>query len=201
VDYTTGGEAAFAVSLKSLGGHGHDVAAGFVFASDLFDAVLPKPPRRSTLFRSLAISLTAWRPTRPTLPSRDVQPRRVLVVEDSLVNQLVAKSFLTSQGHEVMIAENGQVALEMISGLDAFDIILMDVQMPVLDGLQATRQLRERETEHGWLRMPLLALTGNAMPEEKEACLAAGMDACLTKPLTMSEVQAFVAPTPKRHHA
>jgi CheY-like chemotaxis protein len=169
--------------------------------SDLFDVVLPKPLRRSTLFRSLAISLTGWRPTRPTLPSSDVQPRRVLVVEDSLVNQLVTKSFLTNQGHEVTIAENGQMALEMISGPDAFDLILMDVQMPVLDGLQATRQLRERETKHGWLRMPVLALTGNVMQEEKEACLAAGMDGCLTKPLTMSEVQAFVAETPIRRPA
>lgn len=166
--------------------------------SELFEVVLPKPLRRSTLHRALAITLCGWQPMRVVQPAISAAPRHVLVVEDSLVNQLVAKSFLTNCGHEVTIAENGQVALDLLVDPTAFDLILMDVQMPVLDGLQATQQLRQREADNGWPRWPVMALTGNAMQEEQDACLAAGMDGCMTKPLTMSVLQDLVAETPIR---
>lgn len=166
--------------------------------TEMFEVVLPKPLRRSTLTRALATSLTDWQPVKPPTPHTEVNPRRVLVVEDSIVNQMVAKSFLTNEGHEVQIAADGQVALDLLTDPNAFDLILMDVQMPVLDGLEATRQLREREAKNGWPRWPVIALTGNAMQKEQDECLAAGMDACMTKPLKMSELQALVAETPRR---
>jgi hypothetical protein len=124
----------------------------------------------------------------------------VLVVEDSIVNQKVAESFLARDGHEVTLAENGQDALDLLTDPNQFDLILMDVQMPVLDGLETTRRLRKREAENGWTRWPVMALTGNAMQEEQDACLAAGMDACMTKPMRMSEINAIVAETPVRNH-
>ena len=166
--------------------------------ANLFNVVLPKPLRRSTLIRALAASLTDWKPAKSVSTSPSAQPRRVLVVEDSVVNQMVAKSFLTREGHDVTIAENGQVALDLLTDPNAFDLVLMDVQMPVLDGLQATRQLREREAENGWPRWPVMALTGNAMQEEQDECMAAGMDGCMTKPLAMREIQTLVFETPRR---
>lgn len=80
----------------------------------------------------------------------------------------------------------------------AFDLILMDVQMPVLDGLETTRRIREREQNHDWPRWPVVALTGNAMQEELDACLKAGMDHCMTKPINMHETLALIAETPIR---
>ncbi|WP_153558690.1 transporter substrate-binding protein [Roseimaritima sediminicola] len=167
--------------------------------SDLFEVVLPKPLRRSTLMRALATSLTAWQPKKTVAAPPAAEPRRILVVEDSAVNQMVAKAFLTNHGHDVTIAENGRVALDLLTDPHAFDLVLMDVQMPVMDGLQATRQLRQWEAEKGWSRLPVVALTGNAMQEEQDECLAAGMDGCLTKPLVMSDLQSLVAKTPPRH--
>ncbi|QDV86193.1 response regulator [Planctomycetes bacterium TBK1r] len=105
---------------------------------------------------------------------------------------------MTNEGHEVTIAENGQVALDLLTDPTAFDLILMDVQVPVLDGLKTTAPLRQREAAKGWPRWPVMALTGNAMLEEQDACLAAGMDGCMTKPITMSELQGLVAKTPSR---
>jgi CheY-like chemotaxis protein len=168
--------------------------------SELFDVVLPKPLRRSTLARALATSLTDWQPAKPVQPASTVEPHRVLVVEDSIVNQKVAESFLARDGHQVTLAANGQDALDLLTDPNAFDLILMDVRMPVLDGLEATRRIREREAQNGWQRWPVMALTGNAMPEEKDECLAAGMDGCMTKPMRMSEINAIVAETPVRNH-
>jgi CheY-like chemotaxis protein len=74
----------------------------------------------------------------------------------------------------------------------------MDVEMPVLDGLETTRRIRQREKERGWPRWPVIALTGNAMQQELEECLAAGMDQCLTKPMNLHEALALVAETPRR---
>lgn len=166
--------------------------------ADLFAAVLAKPLRRSALLRTLASIMTDWRPEKLATPPTQVEQRRVLVVEDSLVNQKIAEGFLTKGGHSVTIAENGQDALELLTSPNAFDLILMDIQMPVLDGLETTRRLRQREQERGWPRWPVIALTGNAMAEEKVECLAAGMDGCLTKPMNLKEVQVLVSETPRR---
>ena len=106
---------------------------------------------------------------------------RVLLVEDNEVNRLVAQRMLEHLGLEVLTAGDGASALAM-AGEQRFDCILMDVQMPVMDGLEATRALRRRERESGRDPIPIVALTANAMFEERQRCLAAGMDAHLAKP-------------------
>ncbi|HEY2590100.1 MAG TPA: response regulator, partial [Steroidobacteraceae bacterium] len=105
---------------------------------------------------------------------------RVLVVEDNAVNQQVTRRFLERLGCEVDVAENGQRAVEFCAH-SRYDIILMDVQMPVMDGLTATREIRRQEASDR--RTPIIALTASAMTDELERCVAAGMDGLLTKPL------------------
>ncbi|MGB6452477.1 MAG: PAS domain-containing protein [Steroidobacteraceae bacterium] len=121
--------------------------------------------------------------TRGSLAGDKGPPRyrgRVLVVEDNGVNQQVTRRFLERLGCEVEIAENGQRAVEFCARA-RYDLILMDVQMPVMDGLAATREIRRHETAER--RTPIIALTASAMTDELERCLAAGMDGLLTKPL------------------
>jgi CheY-like chemotaxis protein len=107
---------------------------------------------------------------------------KVLVVEDNVVNQQVAKRFLQRLGCEVVVAENGQRGVDEY-GRDQFGLVLMDVQMPVMDGLAATRTIRARELAGH--RVPIVALTASAMTDEMERCTAAGMDAVLAKPLEL----------------
>ena len=115
----------------------------------------------------------------------------VLLVEDNLVNQKVARAMLERMGHRVLVAADGA------KGLDAFaqggiDLVLMDMQMPVMDGLEATRQLRRMEQDRGLPRTPVLALTANAMAEDRDACLAAGMDDFIAKPMNKAGLAAAV---------
>jgi CheY-like chemotaxis protein len=106
---------------------------------------------------------------------------RILLVEDNPVNQMVAQSILARRGHTVVTADNGRAALELLEG-EPFDVALMDVQMPVMDGLEATAAIRDRERGAG-RHLPILALTANAQPDDRERCLRAGMDGYLTKPV------------------
>jgi two-component system sensor histidine kinase/response regulator len=110
----------------------------------------------------------------------------VLVVEDNEVNREVARRFLERLGLKVVVAPDGQAALDACSERD-FDLILMDVQMPVMDGLTATRELRKREGDRK--RTPIVALTASAMSGELNRCLAAGMDGLLTKPLEVERLR------------
>jgi CheY-like chemotaxis protein len=110
---------------------------------------------------------------------------KVLVVEDNVVNQQVAKRFLQRLGCEVVVAENGQRGVEEYSR-DQFALVLMDVQMPVMDGLAATRAIRAQELAGH--RVPIVALTASAMTDELERCTAAGMDAMLAKPLELAKL-------------
>jgi two-component system sensor histidine kinase/response regulator len=105
---------------------------------------------------------------------------RVLLVEDNVVNQRVACSLLERQGHAVVVAENGRLALEALESAD-FDVVLMDVQMPVMDGLTATAAIRKREAGTG-RHLPIVALTANALKGDRERCLDAGMDGYVAKP-------------------
>jgi CheY-like chemotaxis protein len=105
---------------------------------------------------------------------------RVLLVEDNVVNQRVARSLLERHGHAVVVAENGRLALEALNGAE-FDIVLMDVQMPVMDGLAATQAIRQREEGTG-RHLPIVALTANALKGDRERCLEAGMDGYVAKP-------------------
>jgi CheY-like chemotaxis protein/HPt (histidine-containing phosphotransfer) domain-containing protein len=106
----------------------------------------------------------------------------VLLVEDHPVNQKVAQKLLERLGLTVDVADNGEIALEKLRGR-AYAMVLMDCQMPVLDGYSATRRLREIESEQGKPRMPVIAMTAHAMSGDRERCLQAGMDDYLSKPL------------------
>lgn len=116
-----------------------------------------------------------------------VHPPRVLLVEDGRANQVVATRFLERLGHEVTLAENGREALAAM-GRESFLAVLMDVGMPIMDGLEATRCIRLREQEMG-RHTPIIALTSNTEPGDREACLAAGMDDYLSKPVQAGELQ------------
>jgi len=112
-----------------------------------------------------------------------VTPRRVLVAEDNAINQRLARVILEKRGHAVEVVRTGREAVEAV-GAESFDVVLMDVQMPEMDGLEATRLIREREAREGdGRRIPIVALTAHAMGGDRERCLAAGMDDYATKPL------------------
>ncbi|MBS0348894.1 MAG: response regulator [Proteobacteria bacterium] len=148
-------------------------------------ATLAKPVLLSNLQRVLA-GLVAWR--RPLMPADAAQQdearllrehggARVLVVEDSRINQEVTLSLLESVGLRADLAENGAQAVDKAAGT-GFDLILMDMQMPVMDGIEATEAIRARG-----LAMPILAMTANAFGEDRERCLQAGMNDHLSKPV------------------
>jgi len=112
---------------------------------------------------------------------------KVLVVEDNAVNQKVARHILERLGCDVSVARNGVEALELLAALTV-DLILMDVQMPVMDGIAATARIREMESQ-GRSRTPIVALTANAMTGDYDECMAAGMDSFLTKPLNVDRLR------------
>ena len=112
--------------------------------------------------------------------------RRVLVVEDNLVNQTLALRVLEKRGYEVTVAGDGQAALnELQKG--SFDVVLMDVEMPVMDGLQATAAIREREKADGG-HTPIIAMTAHALKGDAERFIAGGMDAYVSKPIRTGEL-------------
>jgi CheY-like chemotaxis protein len=111
-----------------------------------------------------------------------------MLVEDNPVNRKVAVRLLEKQGHTVATANNGREALELLDQMDwQLDLILMDVQMPEMDGYQATAAIRQLETKSG-RRLPIVAMTAHALDRDRERCLAAGMDAYLTKPIRMEKL-------------
>ena len=120
-------------------------------------------------------------------PSRKL---RVLLVEDNLVNQKLAMVLMGKWGHECTLAQNGQEAVNLYP-TQRWDLILMDMQMPVMGGLEATRIIREQEGASG-RRTPILAMTANAMAADRQACLDAGMDDHLAKPLNAKSLQACI---------
>ncbi len=124
-------------------------------------------------------------------PQAPMRAARVLVAEDNVVNQRLVKRMLEKLGHTVDIAVDGAqaVTLAVASG---YDIILMDCSMPEKDGYQATREIRRLQLEGASPRTPIIALTANAMPEDREKCLAAGMDDYLSKPISQEDLRAMV---------
>ncbi len=108
--------------------------------------------------------------------------RRILIVEDNLMNQKIASFFLEKAGYEYLIASNGQEAVDVITQGAQFDAILMDCMMPVMDGITATRAIRDWETEQGVTPLPIIALTASVLDEDIKDCFEAGMNAYLPKP-------------------
>ncbi len=170
-----------------------------VDAGRLFAAVLTKPLRRSQLFGSLCRAMEgaagapeeSW-PSReqPPVAPRPVGPR-VLLVEDNPVNREVAVGMLENVGCRPDVADNGWQAIEAMNIRD-YDVVLMDCQMPVMDGLSATAEIRRREAGAGHAHVPIIALTANAMEGDRERCLAAGMDDFLSKPFTQHQLAALL---------
>ena len=117
----------------------------------------------------------------PTGSDKPAAPLRILVVEDNRFNQMVALGMLEKDRHDVSIAENGRVALEQLER-QRFDVVLMDVEMPEMDGIEATQAIRESERDTG-AHVPIVGLTAHAMQGDEERCLAAGMDAYVPKPI------------------
>lgn len=121
----------------------------------------------------------------------DVPSQRILVAEDNKLNQKVVTLILRKLGHAITIAENGKAAVDRYEK-ESFDMIFMDIQMPVMDGLTATRAIRRLE-EHKASRIPIIALTANAMKGDREQCLAAGMDDYVPKPIKLKHISDVIA--------
>lgn len=132
-------------------------------------------------------------PAKPQAPAAPAASRnlRVLLAEDNLVNQKVAVHLLERCGHTVLVANDGREALD-IAKRETLDIVLMDVQMPEMDGFQATAAIREWERDRGG-HLPIVALTAHAMDGDRERCLAQGFDSYLAKPFRPVELQAVLA--------
>ena len=117
--------------------------------------------------------------------------QKVLLAEDNFINQSLMVYLLEDAGHQVVVANNGKEAVEAVVNDQSFDLILMDVQMPEMDGYEATSAIRELESMTG--RIPIIALTANAMAGDRDKCLNAGMDAYTTKPVQMETLEALMA--------
>ena len=164
---------------------------------------LAKPVRQSELFNCLVTGLSGSSATmsHTVEPSGTVNEAarhhgHVLLVEDNAMNQLVATKLVEKLGYSVVVAENGREALDAIAQRSSaglgFDAVLMDCQMPEMDGYEATRQLRRLEGDVG-RRLPVIAMTAAAMEGDRERCLAAGMDDYVTKPVRSAAVDAVLA--------
>jgi CheY-like chemotaxis protein len=163
-------------------------------------ARLTKPVRRSDLYNALVEAL--WRkralagaaaPEKAPRHQRTRRSVRVLLVEDNAVNQRVALAMLKRFGCQVEVVETGQAAADALAS-SRFHLVLMDVQLPGMDGMQATRLIRAAESAKGVppdaesVRVPIVALTAHAGKEDREECLAAGMDDWLPKPFGLDQL-------------
>lgn len=131
-----------------------------------------------------------------TLPTPSLPPvrfsGRVLLAEDNPINRLVATEMLSDLGLRVEGAADGKEALEQL-GLAVYDLVLMDCQMPVLDGYRATELWRQREIDEGRKRTPIAAVTANALPADRQRCLDCGMDDYLAKPYKREDLIGLLA--------
>ncbi|WP_460510219.1 response regulator [Hydrogenophaga soli] len=156
----------------------------------VLDGFLVKPVTGSMLYDSVADAMALARGTAPQAAvqrtsCQHLSGMRLLLVEDNLINQQVAQELLSREGAVVDIAHNGQEAVDRLRDApEAFDLVLMDMQMPVLDGIQATHAIRQRLH----LRMPIVAMTANAMASDREACLMAGMNDHVGKPFDLQHL-------------
>ncbi|MBA3583571.1 MAG: response regulator, partial [Gemmatimonadetes bacterium] len=181
--------------LLSSSGNGHRDAR----EDGAFDGSLVKPVRQSQLYEEIQMVMagdpagavengSTPAPVVPGAAPGEGAGPPVLVVEDTLVNQVVVSRMLQKSGFLAQVVENGHKALDALSSR-SYAAILMDCQMPELDGYETTREVRRREREQNGRRIPIIAMTANAMKGERERCLAAGMDDYMTKPLRKQTVR------------
>jgi CheY-like chemotaxis protein len=150
---------------------------------------LLKPVGASQL-RSLlhALAVRGTRAHEPEPETRPERPLEILVAEDNRINQVLIEKILERLGHRVTLAGDGQAAIDAFTR-GRFDLVLMDVQMPDLDGIEATRLIRRCEADRE-IRTPVIALTAHAIDDHRQVCLAAGMDDFLTKPIDVAMLDA-----------
>ena len=150
-----------------------------------YNSCLPKPPQISSVLtalqESIGLKLTYQQVAKKEKRKVYFKPAKILLVEDNLMNQELAVSLLNSVGLTTMIANNGKEALELLKP-DSFDLVLMDLQMPVMDGLTATKEIRAKEEEY-FKKVPILAMSARAFQKDKEECYDAGMNSYIVKPI------------------
>ncbi len=175
-----------------------DLAADSARARELGIALyLTKPIMQAELGEAIRTVLTSQAPERPA-PARAPhaleevthRPLRILLAEDTAVNQTLAVRMLEKRGHAVRVVGDGQAALDALAQ-QAFDLVLMDVQMPVMDGIEAAAAIRAQERTSG-THLPIIAMTAHAMQGDRERCLAAGMDGYVAKPMKAAELYAVI---------
>jgi two-component system, sensor histidine kinase and response regulator len=171
-------------------------------AEDLdVDAFLEKPVSQSAMLDVIMTTLRGPQLEQSTV--RALRPARgslrILIAEDTPANQKVVRSILAKRGHTASVAHNGREALEMHQ-LEEFDAVLMDVQMPTMDGLQATRAIRALD-DHDKSSIPIVAMTAHAMQGDRERCIAAGMDAYVSKPIDARRLVRLVEELVEPHTA
>jgi CheY-like chemotaxis protein len=180
------------VVMLSSGGHPGDVQHCRKLG---IHSYLYKPVRKQELLtailRSLGHSQTSAIPVAPAAPSLQPKGLHILLAEDNLTNQTVAKRMLAKMGHSLVIANNGKEALLQLTTAH-FDLVLMDIQMPEMDGLTAAMKIREGE---GLTRthLPIIAMTAHAMTGDREHYLASGMDGYVSKPISRHELEEAIA--------
>jgi CheY-like chemotaxis protein len=180
-------DSAIVLMLSSVG-----LGAGVARCHELgVSAYLTKPIAPKDLLTAIEQSLGGWAPAPQAVAGRRWESGeharlRVLLAEDNLINQRLAVRALEKHGHVVSVARDGVEALEILER-ETVDLVLMDVQMPRMGGLDATRMIRERE-KSGSRRLPIVALTAHALAKDKELCLDAGMDAYLAKPFQIQQL-------------
>ncbi len=169
--------------------------------SGFFEAVLDKPVRPETLMRAIATALGLWESYDIQELQREesqkaetgVRRLKVLLAEDVEMNQMVATRMLKELGHEVTVVGDGKQALEAVIA-ETYDLVFMDVQMPVMDGVQATLAIREMERQGIIRERPLIvAMTANALKGDKAKYIAVGMDGYLSKPILLEELRTAIA--------
>jgi CheY-like chemotaxis protein len=183
------------VIMLTSGSHAGDIARCKGLGVEIY---LTKPVGMGEL-RAAVVRALRTRPTETVSVnpiSRTLSPAlgtslRILLAEDNLVNQRVALRMLEREGHQVVVASNGREALAAIER-ECLDLVLMDVQMPEVDGFEATAAIRARERITG-ARLPIIAMTAHAMSGDREWCLAAGMDGYVSKPISKSVLLETIA--------
>ena len=155
-------------------------------------ASIVKPITERDLLEALCVPIPKVAAVAPAAHCcEELRRLHILLAEDNAINQRLARRLLERQGHRVTVANNGTEVLGALTQ-DQFDVVLMDIQMPIMDGMEATSKIREEERSTG-RHVPIIALTAHAMKDDEAQCLAAGMDGYVTKPIDIAQLSAAIA--------